>query len=79
MRLSGHLRSNLTFVKALEAYAGAVQAEGGAVFVCGLQPDTITQLRSAGLPDSVVLIPQDDELDGSLAQAFERAKDWLRA
>lgn len=77
MRLRGHLKSNLTFVKALERYAGGVQATGGAVLVCGLQPATITQVRSAGLPESVILIAQGDELDGSLDEAFERAIAWL--
>lgn len=79
MRLHGHLRTNLTFVKALERYAGDVQAAGGAVFLCGLQPAAITQLRSAGLPDSIVLIPEGDELDGSLGEAFEGANAWLGA
>ncbi len=77
LRLRGHLRSNLTFVKALETYAGHVSGTGGAVLVCGLQPATIAQLRSAGLPDAVVLIPQGEELDGSLGEAYERALDVL--
>jgi hypothetical protein len=79
LRLRGHLRSNLTFVKALEKYAGDVGATGGAVLVCGLQPATIAQLRSAGLPDEVVLVAQGEELDGSLEEALARARAWLAA
>lgn len=77
LRLRGHLRTNLTFIKALEAYAEKMAKSGGAVIVCGLQPGTIAQFRSAGLPDSVTLIPQGDELDGSLAHAQELAAEWL--
>ena len=69
LRLRGHLRTNLTFVTALENYANGVAGAGGVLVVCGLQPGTIAQLRSAGLPDSVLLVAQGDELDGSLAEA----------
>jgi sulfate permease, SulP family len=77
LRLRGHLRSNLTFVKALEAYAEEVSGSGGTLIVCGLQPDTISQLRSAGLPNSVTLLAQGAELDGSLAEAHDLASGWL--
>jgi SulP family sulfate permease len=77
LRLQGHLRTNLTFVKALEHYAEGVARAGGMVAVCGLQPATIAQLRSAGLPESVTLVAQGDEVDGSLAEAYERAISWL--
>ena len=77
LRLRGHLRTNLTFTKALEDYAEAIQATGGTLIVCGLQPATITQLRSAGLPESVALLPQGDELEGSLTNAYEQAVTWL--
>ena len=77
LRLHGHLRTNLTFVTALEKYAEVVTATGGLLVVCGLQPQTVTQLRSAGLPDLVVLLAQGEELDGSLAEAQELAVAWL--
>ena len=77
LRLRGHLRTNLTFVTALENYANGVAGAGGVLVVCGLQPGTIAQLRSAGLPDSVLLVAQGDELDGSLAEAHHRATNWL--
>ncbi len=79
LRLHGHLRTNLTFVTALENYANGVARAGGTLIVCGLQPETIAQLRSAGLPESVSLLAQGDELDGSLADAHERATTWLAA
>lgn len=79
LRLRGHLRTNLTFATALERYADGVTGSGGVVIVCGLQPATIAQLRSAGLPESVVLQAQGDELDGSLTEAYERASSWLAA
>jgi SulP family sulfate permease len=79
LRLHGHLRTNLTFTRALADYATAISASGGTLVVCGLQPGTITQLRSAGLPDSVALLPQGDELDGALADAYDRATTWLAA
>ena len=79
LRLHGHLRTNLTFVTALENYANGVARAGGTLIVCGLQPGTIAQLRSAGLPESVSLVAQGDELDGSLADAYERATTWLAA
>ena len=41
--------------------------------MCGLQPATIAQLRAAGLPDSITLIAQGEETDGSLAVAYDRA------
>ena len=73
LRLRGHLRTNLTFTKALEAYADDIAKSGGSLSVCGLQPATITQLRAAGLPDSITLIAQGDETDGSLAIAYDQA------
>ena len=79
LRLSSHLRTNLTFTKALEAYADDLAQHGGTVIVCGLQPDTITNLRSSGLPESVTLLAQGDELDGSLNEAYARATAWLDA
>jgi SulP family sulfate permease len=79
LRLRGHLRTNLTFIKALEAYADKVESTGGAVTVCGLHPGTIAQFRSAGLPESVALIAQGEHLDESLAQAEELATKWLAA
>ncbi len=45
--------------------------------MCGLQPATITQLRAAGLPDSITLIAQGEETDGSLAVAYDRAGAWM--
>jgi MFS superfamily sulfate permease-like transporter len=77
LRLRGHLRTNLTFTKALEDYAEEVQGTGGIVVVCGLQPATIAQLRSAGLPESVELVAQGDVLEASLAEAHDRATAWL--
>ncbi len=79
LRLRGHLRTNLTFVTSLENYGNAVAGSGGLLVVCGLQPATIAQLRSAGLPESVVLVAQGDEVEGSLAEAYERATTWLAA
>jgi SulP family sulfate permease len=77
LRLRGHLRTNLTFAKALEDYAEGIARSGGTLVVCGLQPATITQLRSAGLPESTALLAQGDELDGSLTEAYDRAVTWL--
>jgi len=77
LRLRGHLRTNLTFTKALEDYAEAITQSGGTLIACGLQPGTITQLRSAGLPESIALLPQGDELEGSLTEAYEQAVTWL--
>ena len=77
LRLRGPLRTNLTFTKALEVFAKDVEGAGGVVVVCGLQPETITQLRSAGLPPSVVLVAQGEVLEGSLAEAHDRATAWL--
>jgi sulfate permease, SulP family len=77
LRLRGHLRTNLTFTKALEGYAEGIARSGGTLIVCGLQPATITQLRSAGLPESVALLPQGDQLEGSLTEAYDQATTWL--
>jgi SulP family sulfate permease len=77
LRLRGHLRTNLTFTRALEDYAAGIGAYGGILLVCGLQPATITQLRSAGLPESIALLAQGDELEGSLTEAYEQAVTWL--
>ena len=77
LRLRGHLRTNLTFTKALEDYAEGISASGGILVVCGLQPATITQLRSAGLPESTALLAQGDELEGSLTEAYDQAATWL--
>jgi SulP family sulfate permease len=77
LRLRGHLRTNLTFTRALEDYAGGIGAYGGTLLVCGLQPATITQLRAAGLPESIALLAQGDELEGSLTEAYEQAVTWL--
>jgi SulP family sulfate permease len=77
IRLRGHLRTNLTFTKALEAYERSLTDVGGILIVCGLQPSTIDQLRAAGLPESVELIPQGEQLEGSLRMAHDRATEWL--
>ena len=74
LRLRGHLRTNLTFTKALETYAEQIAGSGGSLIVCGLQPATITQLRAAGLPDSITLIAQGEETDGSLADRIRRSR-----
>ena len=77
IRLRGHLRTNLTLVKALETYAAGIAGAGGSLIVCGLQPATIAQLRSAGLPETITLIPQGEETDGALDEAHDRATAWL--
>jgi len=77
LRLHGHLRTNLTFTKALQTYAERIEASGGTLIVCGLQPEAIAQLRSAGLPEGVTLLAQGDELEGSLLEAYGLATDWL--
>lgn len=77
LRLRGHVGTNLTMVKALEDYAGDVEQSGGRLIVCGLIPATIAQLRSAGLPESVDLVEQGAELEGSLTEAFDRATTWI--
>jgi SulP family sulfate permease len=77
LRLHGHLRTNLTFTQALETYAKSIEESGGTLLVCGLQPEAITQLRSAGLPTSVTLLAQGDELEGSLNEAYDLATHWL--
>jgi SulP family sulfate permease len=77
LRLHGHLRTNLTFTKALQTYADRMEEAGGTLIVCGLQPEAIRQLRSAGLPDGVTLLLQGEELDGSLMRAYSLATDWL--
>jgi SulP family sulfate permease len=79
LRLRGHLRANLTFTRALEHYAKDIGRSGGTLVVCGLQPGTITQLRSAGLPESIVLVAQGDQLEGSLTEAYQQAVAWLAA
>ncbi len=73
LRLHGHLRTNLTFATALRTYAARLAPTGGTLTVCGLQPEAVAQLRSAGLPESVTLLPEGDELNGSLAQAYDHA------
>jgi hypothetical protein len=75
--LRGHLRTNLTFTKALEVYAADIAESGGSLSVCGLQPATISQLRAAGLPESITLIAQGEETDGSLAVAYDLASGWM--
>ena len=77
IRMHGHLRTNLTFVTALENYAAAIAGANGLLILCGLQPDTIDQLRSAGLPATIPLIAEGDELEGSLSEADDRARAWL--
>jgi SulP family sulfate permease len=77
LRLHGHLRTNLTFTKALQAYAERIEQSGGVLIVCGLHPEAITQLRSAGLPEGVTLVAQGEELEGSLVRAYDLATDWL--
>jgi SulP family sulfate permease len=77
LRLRGHLRTNLTFTKALEGYAEEIEDAGGMVVVCGLRPETITQLRSAGLPQAVQLVAQGEILEASLTEAHDRATAWL--
>jgi MFS superfamily sulfate permease-like transporter len=77
LRLRGHLRTNLTFTKALESYEADLAEAGGLLIICGLQPETITQLRSAGLPESVELVAQGEVLEASLVRAYERATAWL--
>ena len=77
LRLHGHLRTNVTFGTALGNYAAGIARTGGTVLVCGLQPEAVSQLRSGGLPESIALLPEGEELDGSLAEAYERATAWL--
>jgi SulP family sulfate permease len=77
IRLHGHLDTNLTFITAVEKYAGEVGAAGGVVFLCGLQSDVVEDLRSAGLPESIALVEQGEELDGSLQEAYDRGLAWV--
>ncbi len=77
LRLRGHLRSNLTFITALEKYAHDIGRSGGLLIVCGLQPELIQRLRSAGLPESIALVAQSNELDGSLNDAYALCGTWL--
>ena len=77
VRLHGHLDTNLTFITALEKYAGELGPAGGILILCGLQPDVIADLRSAGLPESIALVERAEELDGSLQQAYDRGLAWV--
>lgn len=77
LRMRGHVRTNLTFARAVTAYAGHLERGGARLVICGLLPDGLERLRSLDLPPTVRTVGQGEELDGSLAEAVGWARHWV--
>ena len=71
-----------TFVKAIDALADRLRARDNLLLLCGVSPEFLVVARRSGLldvldPDAV--LPADDEVFSSVADALTRGHAWVDA
>ena len=80
LRLRGYTSVGATLIDVLDNYADDLAEVGGRLYLSGVAPDVLTQLRRAGKLDldrAVQVIPADPVIGASTAQALAHASAWL--
>jgi SulP family sulfate permease len=80
LRLRGRTRVGATLIEVLDDYADELTEVGGRLYLSGLDEGLIEQLRDAGkldLEETVRLVPADEVVGASTAQALASATEWL--
>lgn len=77
IRMKGHLRTNVTFVLALQRYADELGRSGIELVLAGLTDQATAQLRRAGVSGRVRIVPESAELGGALEVAYREAAACL--
>jgi len=80
LRLRGRTQAGATLIDVLDDYADQLAEAGGRLYLSGLDEGLSAQLCRAGkldLDGSVHLVPADEVLGASTAQALASANAWL--
>ena len=80
LRLRGYTHVGATLIDVLDDYADDLAEVGGRLYLSGVAADVSTQLRRAGkleLDREVYVVPADDVIGASTAQAVTHASAWL--
>jgi len=80
LRLQGHSKIHSTFILVLERYAQKLIANGGKLFLCGVNNTILEQLKSTETTDTIPeedIFMSSDKLGASTRAAYQAAKAWL--
>ena len=82
LRLRGRTTLGATAFIVLADYAERLRSAGGHLFLSGVEPDLLDQLRRShrlDLRDAVTVVPAADTILESTQQAYDDAEAWLAA
>ena len=74
LRMSGHVRMNVTFLLALHEYARELDRAGIGVILSGLSPQAAAQVEASALEPPITVVPESDRLGGALDTAYALAE-----
>ena len=80
LRLRGRTTLGATAFIVLADYAERLHSAGGHLFLSGVEPDLLDQLRRShriDLQDAVTVVPASDTILESTQQAYDDAEAWL--
>jgi len=80
LRLRGRATLGATGFIVLADYAELLRADGGHLFLSGVGPDLLEQLRHThrvDLQDAVTVVPASDTILESTQKAYDAAEEWL--
>ena len=82
LRLRGRTQVGATLIEVLDDYAEDLIEAGGRLYLSGVHPDIVRQLRSAGKLEEdreIWITPAGEIVGASTEKAVARAHAWLRA
>ena len=82
LRLRGRTTLGATAFIVLADYAERLRSAGGHLFLSGVEPDLLDQLRRShrvDLRDAVTVVPASETILESTQQAYDDAEAWLAA
>lgn len=74
VRMNGHVRTNVTFLLALQAYSQELHHAGIGVIVSGLSPQAAAEVEAAALDPAVTVVPESTRIGGGLDSAYAEAE-----
>lgn len=74
LRMNGHVRTNVTFLMALQDYAAELDRAGIGVILSGLSPTAAAQIEGAAITPAVTVVTESDILGGALDAAYALAE-----
>jgi SulP family sulfate permease len=81
IRVRGRTGFSSTAVQVLERYQARLDEVGGRLYLSGVEPSIVLELRKAKVRDAigpVELVPATDVLGAATREAYERATGWVR-